>query len=158
MTNGKPDQLVFTRVITPATVTQRIVAGCVALGCVAVLVTAALLQANPRGFGTHTKLGLPPCGWIERADLPCPTCGMTTAFAHAADGHLLRAVISQPLGFVLSMLTAMTFWIGLYIAFTGSAIGQMLLCLWRPSLIWIIGGLALVSWIYKILAYKQGWA
>lgn len=36
---------------------------------------------------------------------PCPTCGMTTAFAHTVRGHGLRAFWAQPAGFVLAVAT-----------------------------------------------------
>ena len=36
---------------------------------------------------------------------PCPTCGMTTAFAHTVRGQWLRAFLVQPAGFVLAVGT-----------------------------------------------------
>ena len=52
-----------------------------ALGLAGVLGTARLLEPDPRGFGTHTQLGLAPCAFARITGRPCPTCGMTTAFA-----------------------------------------------------------------------------
>lgn len=37
---------------------------------------------------------------------PCPTCGMTTAFAHFVRGQWLRAAWVQPAGFVFALGTA----------------------------------------------------
>src|SRR6185503_8103051 len=67
---------------------RRLIAAVVMLGCGTVLGVAAWLTPSPTGIGTHQQLHMPQCGWIAIADLPCPTCGMTTAFAHAAHGHL----------------------------------------------------------------------
>ena len=35
-----------------------------ALGGVLVLSMAAAIEPDPRGYGTHTQLGLPPCGFL----------------------------------------------------------------------------------------------
>ena len=43
-----------------------------------ILVVAAFLKPSPKGLGTHTQLGQNTCGFYERTDYPCPTCGMTT--------------------------------------------------------------------------------
>ncbi len=40
--------------------------------------------------------------------IPCPTCGMTTAFAHAVRGQFIPAFHAQPAGLVLALLTALT--------------------------------------------------
>ncbi|MCA9610613.1 MAG: hypothetical protein KC619_33690, partial [Myxococcales bacterium] len=41
-------------------------------GPLAVLVTAAMLTPSPEGHGTHTQLGLPPCGFLVYTGYPCP--------------------------------------------------------------------------------------
>ena len=50
-------------------------------------VLARQLEPDPRGFGTHQRLGLPPCSFRLILDLPCPSCGMTTSFAHFVRGR-----------------------------------------------------------------------
>ena len=71
-----------------------------------VLGVAAWLHADPRGVSTHEQLGLPGCTFLQTTGMPCFTCGMTTAFTHAAHGHLLAALYTQPGGAVLAVLTA----------------------------------------------------
>ena len=59
----------------------RLIAALVAVGAAAPLVLAASLTPAAQGLGTHTALGLPACGWASMSGIPCPSCGMTTAFA-----------------------------------------------------------------------------
>ena len=75
------------------------------LGCVLVAGLAVFLKPDPRGHGTHAALGFGPCGMLVTTGYPCPTCGMTTAFAHVVRGHWLRALWVQPAGFVLAVGT-----------------------------------------------------
>ena len=55
------------------------------------LVTARRLEPDPRGYGTHEQLGLTPCFFKDWTGYQCPTCGSTTAWAHALRGDLLQA-------------------------------------------------------------------
>ncbi|MBI1850834.1 MAG: DUF2752 domain-containing protein [Planctomycetes bacterium] len=64
------------------------------------LSVARSLEPDPRGFGTHEQLGLPPCGFASQTGMPCPTCGMTTSFAHFARGHVVDALRSNAFGAV----------------------------------------------------------
>lgn len=75
-----------------------------ALGSIAVLVTAAFIDPDPRGYGTHTQLGLPPCGFLLLTGSPCPGCGLTTAFAHGVRGEWGLALGANPLGLVLFLI------------------------------------------------------
>lgn len=135
--------------------TRRLIGGAVALPAAGILGIAAYLEPSPAGLGTHSQLvNLPPCGWIVTMDLPCPTCGMTTAFAHAAEGQLLAAFLTQPLGGVLAVVTAMVLLVGSYVALTGTPIAGLFGRLWSPGAAWAIGGFAAAAWIYKILSYK----
>lgn len=138
-----------------ASMGHRAVALGVAIVCGALLGLAAWLTPDISGVGTHTQLNFAPCLWTEHVGIPCPTCGMTTAFAHAAEGRIDRAFLAQPMGAILAVITAMTFWISLYIAITGSLIGRLLIGLWKPSVIWVLGGLTLLSWLYKIWSYTN---
>jgi hypothetical protein len=86
---------------------NRLLALLLALPPLAVLSTAAWLTPNTSGMETHKQLGLPSCGFYHSTGYPCPSCGMTTAFAHAAHGHLWQSFVTQPAGFVLAVACAM---------------------------------------------------
>jgi hypothetical protein len=75
---------------------------------------------------------------------------MTTAFAHAADGHFLDALRIQPGGLVLAILTAAVGLATLTGALTGSRICSLLSESVGPKGWWSLGGLLVVSWGYKI--------
>ena len=72
----------------------------------AVLITAAWLTPSPAGHGTHTQLGLPPCGFLVFTGYPCPGCGLTTAFAHMIRLQLGGAWGANPFGVPLFLVTA----------------------------------------------------
>jgi hypothetical protein len=68
----------------------------VAAGAGAVLWIARALEPDARGHGTHEQLGLPPCGFLELTGIPCPGCGLTTAFAHLARADVVAAFEANP--------------------------------------------------------------
>jgi len=70
-----------------------------------VLAVAVWLKPDPAGFGTHEQLGLAPCSMLVLTGYPCPTCGMTTAFACTVRGQWGAAIAAQPGGFVLALGT-----------------------------------------------------
>lgn len=132
---------------------ERVVSAVVALGCLGVLVIAARLTPAPAGHGTHMQMGLPGCGFLAATGHPCPTCGMTTAFAHAAHGHFLASFVTQPFGCVLAIAMAGAFWVALQGAATGSRVGVMFAGLLKPRALWVIGGLVLAAWVYKLATW-----
>lgn len=71
----------------------------------AVLVTAAMLSPNPLGHGTHTQLGLPPCGFLSFTGVPCPGCGLTTSFSHMVRLEVVGAARANPFGVPLFLVT-----------------------------------------------------
>ena len=73
-----------------------------ALGLAAVLGVARRLEPDPRGYGTHRQLGLPPCAFLVATGHLCPSCGMTTAFAWVARGRPDRAWRANPAGSLLA--------------------------------------------------------
>lgn len=72
----------------------------------AVLAAAVWLTPDPAGHGTHTQLGLPPCGFLVASGLPCPGCGLTTSFSHMARLQVAGAFAANPFGVLLFLVTA----------------------------------------------------
>lgn len=135
---------------------RRLIGGGVALAAAAVLGAAAWLEPSPAGLGTHEQLFLPPCSWIVLMDLPCPTCGMSTAFAHAADGNLVAAFVAQPMGGAAAIVAAIALLAGAHTAATGWRGGELFARLWGRRAAWVIGAGLAGSWVYKVIAWK-GW-
>jgi hypothetical protein len=132
----------------------------VSLTCLAMLVTAAVVKPNPTGLGTHTALGMAPCGFQQWSGIPCPSCGMTTSWAWFARGNIAASLWVQPMGTLLAVLAVFGFWGGLYIAISGRPAHQLL---------WLVPGgyiarwfvtVAILAWIWKIfiqLHHLDGW-
>ena len=130
---------------------RRLVALVVFAPTLGVLLLAASLKPNGAGEGTHTQLGLPSCGLKARTGVPCPSCGMTTAFAHAAHGQLWQALVAQPAGAVFALVTAMAALVSGYVLITGAAIEKYLQRLWRPAILWLVIGLFVAGWVYRLI-------
>ena len=81
-----------------------------AAGWLAVLVggfaLARWLTPAAAGLGTHQQLGLPPCTARVLFGVPCPSCGMTTAFAHFTRGEWAASAAANAGGFLLAALCA----------------------------------------------------
>jgi len=136
-----------------ASLNARFIAGAVAALCLALLVTASKLDPDTHGHGTHEQLGLTPCAWPVLFDLPCPACGMTTACAHAADLEFASAFATQPMGAMVAIAAAVTFWIALHTAFTGSrSLTAFASVFAGKGAIVLIGGL-IAAWVYKIVTW-----
>ena len=69
------------------------------------LVLAGVLQPDERGFGTHQRLGFPPCTFRRLTGYRCPSCGMTTAWAHLVRGRVADAFRDNTGGALLGLAT-----------------------------------------------------
>ena len=94
---------------------------------ITLLVTAATLQPDTRGFGTHQQLGLPPCSFKEMTGLRCPSCGMTTSWSNMMHGKVISSFQANTGGALLA-ITA------LFVGPWAVAAGTMGVWLWpRPN-------------------------
>jgi len=133
---------------------RRIHAIGVALAALILLSVAFVLRPSAEGIGTHQQLGLPQCGWILAADIPCPTCGMTTAWSHTVRGEFIAAFMTQPLGMLLALAAFFVFIGGCVTACTGYSF-QPLLYRFPPSRIFLLLiVLAVAAWGFKILLHR----
>lgn len=135
---------------------ERCFAAVLALIALTVLIVAWRLAPDPSGMGTHRQLGLPQCGWLASTGYPCPTCGMTTAFAAAAHARPVDALRSQPGGAILALGTAAFFWGALHVAVFGSQVGRIGGRMLGSRVLWIAFGVFALTWGYKILQVRGG--
>ncbi|MEM6553550.1 MAG: DUF2752 domain-containing protein [Planctomycetota bacterium] len=136
--------------LNPHHAPQRPLALVLFLPAATLLTTAALLAPNPDGHGTHTSLGLAPCGLLQATGIPCPTCGMTTAFALAADASLLQSLLTQPLGFLLALATACVVIVSGYALVTGMRLQPLIDAVLQPRTFWVFAALTVLAWAYTI--------
>lgn len=63
-------------------------------------ITGLSLMVSPskNGHGTHQQLGLPACPSVALFGRPCPSCGLTTSFAHSVRGEFVQAYHSNMFG------------------------------------------------------------
>src|SRR5690606_7505328 len=115
-----------------------------------VLLLARALVPSPSGFGTHTQLGLPPCAFRAIFDLPCPTCGMTTAFAHMARGELARGFRAHALGSVLFVLTGLGAALSGYFTFSGAPVCDTLARVSAGRVALALASAVLVHWLARV--------
>lgn len=122
-----------------------------ALGLAGALGLARRLEPDPRGHGTHEQLGLAPCAFARLAGEPCPSCGMTTAFAWSARGRPGRAWGANPAGSLLApACAALVPWL-LAMAATGRPIGCR--SPGRPLSLLLVAtvALSLLAWTCRLL-------
>lgn len=127
----------------------RVFALLAAVGCLLFLGVGSWLRPAESGHGTHEQLGLPACRWAEMLGRPCPTCGMTTAFSHAAHGDLGSAFGVQPMGTVIAVLVAVGFWGLVHVGVSGVRLGFWFGKVVSPPVLWVLAGIGAASWAYK---------
>lgn len=133
----------------------RAVAFAVLTTCVVVLSVSARLTPDPAGFGTHQQLGSTPCLMPVLTRYPCPTCGMTTAFAYAVRGRLGSAFHAQPAGLLIALGVTLAGVVSAGVVVTGRT--------WRINwyrvpparLVVIVLVVVLAGWAYKIVTFSS---
>ena len=109
------------------------------------------LEPDPRGFGTHQSLGFPPCTFRTLVGIPCPSCGMTTSFAHFVRGEILPAARASASGLLIALVCAAQLpWIALSVV-RGRLVGVR-----RPDRVALavvlpIGLACLAEWLFRVL-------
>lgn len=130
----------------------RLLAAFAAVVVAAPMAIAAWLTPDSRGWGTHEQLGCPPC-WLQRATgRRCPSCGMTTAWAHAARGDV-PAALESSVGGTLLFAAAASIVVGLVIA---AMTGRSPVKRTSPKVVlWIATGWVVVTvldWVRRLAA------
>jgi hypothetical protein len=130
---------------------RRLPGGMLFAACLALLLVAAGLTPNDKRIGTHTQLGLAPCGFEMASGLPCATCGMTTAFSHATDGNLPAAFYTQPTGALLAIFTAMACLVGLWSLWQGVSLAPLGRIVLSGRFLLPLIAVILLAWSYTAL-------
>ncbi len=123
---------------------------------IALFVLGAWLEPDPRGFGTHEKLGMRPCLPLALWGVPCPGCGVTTSVTLAAQGDWQASIVNQPFGFFVAFLIV-------FVAAWAPITHLRGRDLWEEVQHWVFSrfGLFLIvfcalAWIYKIWHVRSG--
>lgn len=98
---------------------MRFGCGIGAATAITLLIVAGTLEPSRSGMGTHHQLGLPPCSLRMLAGIRCPSCGMTTSWAHFMNGNPIDSAKSNLGGMMLACFAIASAIIGARIAWTG---------------------------------------
>lgn len=122
-----------------------------ALALFGLLIMASRLEPSKSGLGTHHQLGLPPCSIRMLFGIRCPSCGMTTAWAHFANGSVLSAAQSNLGGLLLAVYALGCIAIGFRMVVSGRMPGQRVIQV-ATILLAAIGLVTLVEWGIRLMA------
>lgn len=133
----------------------RLTAIVIAMGCLGVLGIAVYLTPDPRGFGTHEQLGLPPCISSAYLGFPCPLCGMTTAFALMAHARPMDAVHVQPAGALLFVMGVLLLAGAVATATLGHTPSVIVGLAQSRRIVVLSLGLLAAAWVYKLIVFLR---
>ena len=119
-----------------------------------VLTMARWLSPSPNGWGTHQQLGLPPCFFHQMTGIPCPTCGMTTSFAHTVRLHFYEAFITQPFGLLACLLTMALLPLSVLLMQRRVPWMKVLTARGSNAVMYLLVALFVLAWVYKIWAMR----
>jgi len=131
---------------------DRVVWGLLLFTAASVLAASRFLTPSPTGVGTHEQLGLPPCGFLVWFGVPCPACGLTTAFAHLAHFDLFASLSANPMGLPLFVATLAFVPLALHAVVRGRSLLSFIDDIQGDK--WALGFVVvtLVSWGARLLA------
>ena len=109
------------------------------------------LEPDPRGFGTHQSLGLPPCTFRALFGIPCPGCGMTTSFSHLVRGNVAQASRANFAGVVLALVCAVQIPWCWWSAARGHLAGVAEPSRWLLVLVSVLGAICVLNWILRLI-------
>jgi Protein of unknown function (DUF2752) len=112
------------------------------------------LEPSVRGIGTHEQLGLPPCPFFIATGFPCPGCGLTTSFAHAARLNFYEASVTQPFGLLLFVILTLSIPLFVILLCRRIKLSQVLAPRLVSKLAYSLILFCLISWIYKIIVMR----
>jgi len=112
-------------------------------------------NGQPRRWGTHQQLGLPPCSFQRLTGWPCPSCGLTTSFSLLMHGDWRAALVVNPVGPVMVLLAvAMAIWFAVA-GISGRPLGlpdwHWLSSVAAWTMLWLVLG----CWLIRALIYLR---
>jgi len=112
-----------------------------------------VLEPDPRGYGTHEQLGLPPCRAMSIVHVPCPVCGVTTAISLAAHGRWIESFVTQPLGCALALGLFVLALASIAAHVAGKDLGRLAaaVAVRRGRITLAVASLGLAAWIYRLV-------
>ena len=129
---------------------SRFLAAFVGAGLLATLFVASQLRPDPRGWGTHEQLGLPPCTLLALTGKRCPACGMTTSWAHFTHGRISDALQVSTTGTLLAGLALVVGVAAAVVAVRGRPVA------WQPRETQVavaalaLAGVILCEWVVRL--------
>ncbi|MFT7618681.1 MAG: hypothetical protein ACI97A_002328 [Planctomycetota bacterium] len=123
------------------------------VGCFWLVGTAFQVEPDERGFGSHEQLGMEPCAYLEMHGHPCPSCGMTTSFAHTVRFQIPSALAANPAGTIMCLICLVLPGILVHSMLTGQPVARLFIGKWRGYWIFYAVGILGASWTYKILSH-----
>lgn len=117
----------------------------------AVVCVSAWLTPSPDGIGTHVQTGMPPCVFHALTGLPCPSCGMTTAFARMAHLDVLGAFDAQPFGAALFLGVVAAGVVSLYCAIFNVSLLAIASRVFTARTGLLIGAAFLGAWVFELI-------
>lgn len=115
-----------------------------------VVITAALLTPDPAGHGTHTQLGLPPCGFLVVTGFPCPGCGLTTAFTNMVRFNVVGAAHANPFGIPLFLTTVSMIPIALFGTIRGTHVMDTLERFQADKIAILLATTSVTVWVVRV--------
>jgi hypothetical protein len=110
-------------------------------------------DGTPRTMETHRQLGLPPCTFKDKTNLPCPSCGMTTSFALLIRGDVWNSLQANCVGTLLALACLLFIPWSLASVLLGRPL--FVITVERPLVIGVIALvlLMLVRWVFVLGMY-----
>ena len=131
---------------------QRLALAFLGGGLLTLLALALVLQPDRTGYGTHQQLGLPPCTFLVLFGRRCPSCGMTTSWAHLVRGQLTAATEVNAGGTLLGLLAMMTGPWAVISAARGSYLGGQPSSRALLAVALVVVVVTLAHWIWRLAA------
>jgi hypothetical protein len=133
-----------------------ILLGVAGAAVVAFLVLGLLVTPAAEGYGTHEKLGLPPCTSMALFGVPCPGCGVTTSVALASRGRLAESFLTQPFGLLVALLGVVSIPWALWGHLTGRDLYTDFLRLASKPVLVALALIVVAAWVYKLSVVLGG--